>query len=106
MIQRAWAGLVSHIYADGRLGDIQPVGEAPGAYELRFRYRRFSSCRIRAGPSCVSCTGVDRLPSSKMPALEQALHGGISYHIRPGIHDVLPFDWTQYLKFLALRFSM
>jgi len=30
--QRAWAGLVSHIYADGRLGDCQPVGAAPGVY--------------------------------------------------------------------------
>ena len=32
VVTRAWAGLVSHIYLDGRLGDIQPVGEAPGAY--------------------------------------------------------------------------
>jgi rhamnogalacturonyl hydrolase YesR len=32
VVARAWAGLLGHIYADGRLGDIQPVGEAPGAY--------------------------------------------------------------------------
>ena len=32
VVTRGWAGLVQHIYADGRLGDIQPVGEAPGAY--------------------------------------------------------------------------
>ena len=32
VITRAWAGLVRQIYADGRLGNIQPVGEAPGAY--------------------------------------------------------------------------
>lgn len=32
VVERGWAGLVSHIYADGRLGDIQPVGAAPGAY--------------------------------------------------------------------------
>jgi rhamnogalacturonyl hydrolase YesR len=31
-VQRGWAGLVSHIYADGRLGCIQPIGAAPGAY--------------------------------------------------------------------------
>ena len=24
--------MVKHIYADGRLGDIQPIGAAPGAY--------------------------------------------------------------------------
>lgn len=32
VVTRAWAGLLDHIYADGRLGDVQPVGEAPGAY--------------------------------------------------------------------------
>jgi rhamnogalacturonyl hydrolase YesR len=30
IIQKAWAGMISHIYADGRLGRIQPVGTAPG----------------------------------------------------------------------------
>jgi unsaturated rhamnogalacturonyl hydrolase len=33
IVERGWAGLVSHIYADGRLGSIQPVGAAPGAYQ-------------------------------------------------------------------------
>lgn len=32
VIRNAWAGLVSEIYADGRLGDIQPIGAAPGDY--------------------------------------------------------------------------
>jgi len=32
VVERGWAGLVHHIYADGRLGCIQPVGAAPGAY--------------------------------------------------------------------------
>lgn len=32
VVARGWAGLVHHIYADGRLGSIQPIGEAPGAY--------------------------------------------------------------------------
>jgi len=31
-IERGWSGLVKHIYADGRLGSIQPIGAAPGAY--------------------------------------------------------------------------
>jgi len=30
--ERGWAGLVAHIYQDGRLGCIQPVGGAPGVY--------------------------------------------------------------------------
>lgn len=33
VLGRGWAGLLQHIYADGRLGDIQPVGEAPGHYK-------------------------------------------------------------------------
>ena len=32
IVRHGWAGLVSHIYADGRLGCIQPVGAAPGMY--------------------------------------------------------------------------
>jgi unsaturated rhamnogalacturonyl hydrolase len=31
IIQKAWTGMISHVYADGRLGCIQPVGAAPGA---------------------------------------------------------------------------
>jgi rhamnogalacturonyl hydrolase YesR len=30
-VEKAWAGMLTHIYADGRLGCIQPVGVAPGA---------------------------------------------------------------------------
>ena len=32
VVSRGWAGLVSHIYASGRLGCIQPVGAAPGDF--------------------------------------------------------------------------
>jgi rhamnogalacturonyl hydrolase YesR len=32
VVERGWRGVVKHIYADGRLDDIQPVGAAPGAY--------------------------------------------------------------------------
>ena len=31
-VEKAWAGLLTHVYADGRLGSIQPVGAAPGAF--------------------------------------------------------------------------
>jgi unsaturated rhamnogalacturonyl hydrolase len=31
-VQKAWTGMLKHVYADGRLGCIQPVGAAPGAY--------------------------------------------------------------------------
>jgi unsaturated rhamnogalacturonyl hydrolase len=31
-VQKGWAGMLTHVYADGRLGCIQPVGAAPGAF--------------------------------------------------------------------------
>jgi len=31
-VESAWAGMLTHIYADGRLGCIQPVGAAPGDF--------------------------------------------------------------------------
>jgi unsaturated rhamnogalacturonyl hydrolase len=32
VVQKAWRGLLSHVYQDGRLGCIQPIGAAPGAF--------------------------------------------------------------------------
>jgi unsaturated rhamnogalacturonyl hydrolase len=36
--QKAWAGLLTHVYADGRLGCIQPVGAAPGQFKMTSSY--------------------------------------------------------------------
>ena len=38
VIDKAWKGLVANIYADGRLGSIQPVGAAPGAFTAASSY--------------------------------------------------------------------
>jgi unsaturated rhamnogalacturonyl hydrolase len=38
VVSRAWAGLISHIYADGRLGCIQPIGAAPGDFQPASSY--------------------------------------------------------------------
>lgn len=38
VVSRAWEGLVRQIYTDGRLGNIQPVGEAPGVYTSSASY--------------------------------------------------------------------
>lgn len=38
VIGKAWAGLLSHIYADGRLGCIQPVGGAPAPLQASSSY--------------------------------------------------------------------
>ena len=38
VVQKAWAGMLTHIYADGRLGSIQPVGERPGEFKPSASY--------------------------------------------------------------------
>ena len=34
-----------------------------------------------------------------MPAAGEGIAGPISYHLRPGKHDLLEFDWQRYLAF-------
>jgi unsaturated rhamnogalacturonyl hydrolase len=38
VVQKAWMGLLSHIYEDGRLGCIQPIGAAPGDFTAASSY--------------------------------------------------------------------
>jgi len=38
VIARAWAGMLKHIYADGRLGDIQQTGAAPTTFKPSASY--------------------------------------------------------------------
>jgi rhamnogalacturonyl hydrolase YesR len=38
VIEKSWAGILAHIYADGRLGSIQPIGSAPGQFTASSSY--------------------------------------------------------------------
>lgn len=38
VIEKAWAGLLKHIYADGRLGGIQQTGAEPAYYQPSSSY--------------------------------------------------------------------
>lgn len=38
VVGKAWAGMLSHIYQDGRLGCIQPIGAAPGQFTATSSY--------------------------------------------------------------------
>jgi rhamnogalacturonyl hydrolase YesR len=33
VVAKAWAGMLTHVYADGRLGSIQPIGGEPGKFK-------------------------------------------------------------------------
>ena len=55
VIKKGWAGLVSHIYTDGRLGCIQPIGAAPGDYKADASYVFGTGAFLLAGSE------VDRL---------------------------------------------
>jgi unsaturated rhamnogalacturonyl hydrolase len=38
VVKKAWAGMLTHIYADGRLGSIQPIGAEPGKFKPSASY--------------------------------------------------------------------
>jgi len=38
VIANAWAGMLKHVYADGRLGDIQQTGAEPAAFKPSASY--------------------------------------------------------------------
>jgi len=38
VVRRAWAGMLAHIYADGRLGSIQPIDGQPGQFKPSASY--------------------------------------------------------------------
>ena len=40
-------------------------------------------------------------PQALWQSNEPICNGALGYHLRPGGHDLLPFDWRQFLKFRA-----
>jgi hypothetical protein len=48
--------------------------------------------------------GLIGLPVTEMPGLNQPVHGTIGYHIRPGVHDIMLYDWEQYMDFADKHF--
>ena len=38
VVSRAWGGMIGHVYEDGRLGSIQPIGGEPGKYKPSSSY--------------------------------------------------------------------
>jgi hypothetical protein len=46
--------------------------------------------------------GVEGMAGQAMPAPGEALISRISYHLRPGPHDITTWDWAHYLRFADL----
>ena len=61
-----------------------PYGEYLGAYHAGEVYSLFGS---------------DVLKSPARPAVGTCITSDISYHIRPGKHEILEYDWERYLDF-------
>jgi rhamnogalacturonyl hydrolase YesR len=38
VVEKAWSGMLMHVYADGRLGSIQPIGGEPGKFKPSSSY--------------------------------------------------------------------
>jgi hypothetical protein len=49
--------------------------------------------------------GADGLGTDVVPALNRSVMKTIGYHERTGKHEMMPFDWEQYLKFADLQFK-
>lgn len=43
--------------------------------------------------------GMEGLPTTEMPPINQPLMNRVGYHIRSGKHDVTDFDWQNYITF-------
>lgn len=59
VVKKGWKGLVSHVYVDGRLGCIQPIGAAPG------HYKPASSYVYGIGAFLLAGSEVDRLTEGR-----------------------------------------
>ncbi len=64
----------------------------------------FLSC-VYASP-VYQLLGLKGLPVKEMPALSTPVWGDIAYHIRPGKHDVMLYDWNCYMDFADRYFKL
>lgn len=45
------------------------------------------------------------IPTDQWPIPDKALYGSVGYHLRTGPHDILAFDWQQYIQFADHHFG-
>jgi unsaturated rhamnogalacturonyl hydrolase len=57
VVKRSWTGMLTHAYADGRLGSIQPIGGEPGKFKPSSSYVYGVGAFLLAGSELTHLTG-------------------------------------------------
>ena len=57
VVTKAWRGMLTHVYADGRLGSIQPIGAEPGRFKPSSSYVYGVGAFLLAGSELSQLTG-------------------------------------------------
>jgi rhamnogalacturonyl hydrolase YesR/catechol 2,3-dioxygenase-like lactoylglutathione lyase family enzyme len=99
VVERAWAGMLSHVYADGRLGSIQPIDGQPG------KFKPSASYVYGVGGFLLAASELDVLAqgaSPPRPRITGISHVGYFVSDLPKAiafwHDLLGFDESYDLK--------
>jgi len=99
VVERAWAGMLTHVYADGRLGSIQPIDGQPG------KFKPSASYVYGVGGFLLAASELDVLAkggSPKRPQITGISHVGYFVSDLPKAlgfwHDLLGFDEAYDLK--------
>ena len=56
-VRKAWEGMLTHVYADGRLGSIQPIGAEPGKFKPSSSYVYGVGAFLLAGAELANISG-------------------------------------------------
>lgn len=65
VVEKAWAAMVKHVFASGRLGSIQPIGAAPGQFTTTSSYVYGVGAFLLAGSELVRYAGKGK-PSASL----------------------------------------
>jgi len=57
VVEKSWAGMLTHVYADGRLGSIQPIGGEPGKFKPSSSYVYGVGAFLLAGSELAQLAG-------------------------------------------------
>jgi hypothetical protein len=60
VVQKAWAGMLTHIYADGRLGCIQQTGAEPAPFKASSSYNYGVGGFLLAGSEIYKMAGTKK----------------------------------------------